>query len=151
MQKGVEFFKVKWKNIAPQFSTWEPIKHLRGDALKAALMTFREARSSVMAAFESRKKAARQGTLDVGNQSTDTDVDVEKQPNTFHFRKARNDVWKYFYPKYFDTVKKADYSKCRFCDSAIKCANTTNLNAHLIAKHADEMKNDKMNSGKVNT
>jgi hypothetical protein len=31
MQKSVEFFKVKWKNIAPQGSTWEPIENLRGD------------------------------------------------------------------------------------------------------------------------
>lgn len=149
MQKGVEFFKVKWRNIASQGSTWEPIEHLRDDASKASLLAFREARASATAAFESRKKAAREGALETGNQSTDTDVDLDKQPNTFHFRKPRSDVWNFFQPKYFDTSKKAEYAKCRFCDSAIKCANTTNLNAHLVAKHADEIKNEKINSGKV--
>ena len=152
IQKGVEYFKVKWINISPQGSTWETLEHLRGDAAKAALMGFREAKAAEIAAFESKKKAARQGQLEK-NQSTDTEVDsldeADKQPYIFHFRRPRSDVWKYFYPKFFDMVKKAEYAKCRFCDSAIKCANTTNLNAHLTAKHADEMKNDKIQSGKV--
>ena len=152
IQKGVEYFKVKWINISPQGSTWEPLEHLRGDATKAALMGFREAKAAEIAAFESKKKAARQGQLEK-IQSTDTEVDsldeADKQPYIFHFRRPRSDVWKYFYSKFFDRVKKAEYAKCRFCDSAIKCANTTNLNAHLTAKHADEMKNDKIQSGKV--
>ena len=109
-----------------------------GDAAKAALMGFREARAAKIAAFESKKKAARQGQLEK-NQSTDTEVDsldeADKHPYIFHFRRPRSDVWKYFYPKFFDRVKKAEYANCRFFDSAIKCANTTNLN--LTAKHAD--------------
>ena len=159
-QKGVEYFKVKWRNISAQGSTWEPVGHLRGDSAKACLLAFREIRAAKDAEHDARTKALRQGKLDAvslaeGNNGK-SDVLVGETPetergqkSTFHLRKARSDVWKWFYPKYYDASKRGDYAKCRFCDCAVKCSNTTNLQGHLNSKHADEMKVEKLKGGQV--
>ena len=160
IQKGVEYFKVKWRNISSQGSTWEPIEHLRGDSAKACLMAFREVRATQEADHDARTRALRQGKMDdaflpEGNDGKSDAVvgeapDTERgQKSTFHLRKSRSDVWKWFYPKYYDPAKRGEYAKCRFCDCAVKCCNTTNLQGHLNSKHADEMKVEKLKAGQV--
>ena len=50
LRQGVSFLHVKWEGIPEDGNTWEPVKHLVGDAAEAALAAFREKQARDIAA-----------------------------------------------------------------------------------------------------
>lgn len=150
-RKGVQYFKVKWVDIAPAGSTWEPASHFIGDPAKAALLSFRQKRAADQAAVD-----AARAELRAGKQSGTDDAGIDKVQDTskddelcsdetnaalvkLQFRKKHSDVWKFFAPKRFEVAANAYMAKCKMCGVDIKALNTTNLKAHLNSIHADEM------------
>ena len=76
-RKGVQYFKVKWVDIAPAGSTWEPASHFIGDPAKAALLSFRQKRAADQAAVD-----AARAELRAGKQSGTDDAGIDKVQDT---------------------------------------------------------------------
>jgi hypothetical protein len=67
-------------------------------------------------------------------------------------RQNRSDVWKFFFPRYWDASGpsgKGYYAKCRLCQCLLKVLNTTNLRGHLDKRHAGHMIEDAQTGKKV--
>lgn len=153
-KKRVEYFKVKWKGIATEGNTWEPASHLDGDSSKAVLAAFRKSRADDRHKEDDAAHAKLVGneTGHVSNGRTETDVDndvgdcdvvvVESGGPQKKSRQNRSDVWKFYYPRYWDhkgSSGKGYYAKCKLCQLVLKVSNTTNLRGHLDKRHAGEM------------
>jgi hypothetical protein len=153
-RKKVQYFKVKWVDIAPAGSTWEPAAHFIGDPAKQALSLFRQKRAADQAATDvaraERRSGKTPGTENVDGDhaattGTEREVDMVTDdtnganPKQLQFRKRHSDVWKFFAPKRFEVSSNAYLAKCKICNIDIKALNTTNLKAHLNSMHADAM------------
>jgi hypothetical protein len=156
-RKKVQYFKVKWVNIATAGNTWEPVAHFIGDPAKQALSAFRQKRAADEAAADAARAQRRSGNtpgntpgndnVNGDNAATGTDRDIEMATddtngaNARHlqFRKKHSDVWNFFAPKRFEVQSNAYLAKCKMCGVDIKALNTTNLKAHLNSMHANEM------------
>ena len=161
-RKKVEFFKIKWVDIAPEGCTWEPAAHLIGDGAKAALAAFRQQRAADQEAHEAVRRARRAGKAadsDATVPSQDEEVNVMdcraagsnkvslvKRPNG---RKQSSDVWRFFHSKEFNEEEKGYYSRCKLCSVPIKVLNTTNLQAHLNSCHPKQVVEFKVETSKV--
>ena len=181
-KQRIEFFKVKWKGISPEGNTWEPASHFQGEDAKAVLAAFRKARAEDMhehdqdaagrragigngevdggSGADEGGKRSRSGTRrDTGSGTADVDGEgdevaiVDSGTQNKKQRQNRSDVWKFFYPRYWDTngpSGKGYYAKCRLCQYALKVSNTTNLRGHLDKRHAGHMVEDAQTGKKVN-
>ena len=150
-KKKVEFFKVKWKGISTDGNTWEPAAHFEGDAAKAVLAAFRKARADDRHRQDDLAVAKLAGAVTAkdGRPCLDADagsdaevVVVEEHGPQKKIRQNRSDVWKFYFPRYWDAKGpsgKGYYAKCRLCQSILKVSNTTNLRGHLDKRHAGEM------------
>lgn len=160
-RKGVPYFKVKWVDIAPAGSTWEPAAHFIGDPAKTALSVFRQKRASDQAATEVARAQVRAGNKSGtrhasggDNVGSDRDVDVVSDDTNCamtkqQFRKKQSDVWKFFAHKRFEVAANAYLAKCKICGIDIKALNTTNLKAHLNSIHAEQMCKYKTDNNKA--
>ena len=161
-RKKIQYFKVKWANIAERGCTWEPAAHFVGDPAKAALSAFRQKRVAEQAAVDAARAERRAGKRPADNEAGDVgDADddvqavhpkaVQAAPYTNKFRKKQSEVWKFFEGKVFDSVVGAYVAKCKICGINIKALNTTNLKAHLNSLHPKEMVTFKVQNNKVTT
>ena len=124
-RKKVQYFKVKWVNIATAGNTWEPAAHFIGDPAKQALSAFRQKRAADEAAADAARAQRRSGNtpgntpgndnVNGDNAATGTDRDIEmvtddtNGANARHlqFRKKHSDVWNFFAPKRFEVQSNA--------------------------------------------
>ena len=163
----MEYFKVKWVDIAEEGSTWEPAASFQGDAAKTALANFRQERAAYASKVEAAKAARRAGkqpapTSAARNPQVEADnaadnasdeVVIADNPNgiTSHkhaaFRRKQSWVWRWYGPKFYCQERGGYYVKCKICAEVVKHVNTTNLAFHLNGKHPKEMCDDK--TGKV--
>ena len=161
IKKKVEYFKVKWVDIADKGCTWEPLAHLIGDEAKQALHVFKEKRAAEAAAEAEARRARAAGAdgaaAGVGNPTAaagaagataDSDV-VIVEPTTKKPRRKSSSCWQFFNPKYYDPELKGHYAKCKLCQRPIKVVNTSNLTAHLNQKHPEEVCDEKEKVFKV--
>jgi hypothetical protein len=183
-KQRVEYFKVKCSGIPSEGNTWEPAAHFVGDASKAVLTAFRQARADDMnrkdqscpASGETetgsgcgpgRRKRSRQGDSGGGGDGSgsakggtngvglvdDEEVTIEDDDGVQKkHRQNRSDVWKFFFPRYWDAngpSGKGYYAKCRLCHCLLKVLNTTNLRGHLDKRHAGHMVEDAQTGKKV--
>ena len=143
-RKKVQYFKVKWVNIATAGNTWEPVAHFIGDPAKQALSAFRQKRAADEAAADAARAQRRSGNtpgntpgndnVNGDNAATGTDRDIEMATddtngaNARHlqFRKKHSDVWKFFAPKSFEVSSNAYLAKCKICSIDIKALTENN-------------------------
>jgi hypothetical protein len=157
-RKKVEYFKIKWIDIAPEGCTWEPAAHLIGDQAKAALSAFRQQRAAQQEADDAIRRARRAGKAAEANAqelSPDDDlriIDPQGAGPTVkraNGRKQSSDVWRFFHSKEFNEEEKGFYARCKICSVPIKVCNTTNLQAHLNSCHPKEVVEFKVEANKV--
>ena len=176
-KQRIEFFKVKWKGISSEGNTWEPAAHFQGEDAKAMLAAFRKARAEDMHEHEQdaagrragirngedndgsgageggkRSRADRSGNGSGTVDGDGDDIAIVDSGTHKKQRQNRSDVWKFFYPRYWDTngpSGKGYYAKCRLCQYALKVSNTTNLRGHLDKRHAGHMVEEAQTGKKV--
>ena len=137
-RKQVEYFKIKWIDIAPKGCTWEPAAHLIGDQAKAALSAFRQQRAAEQEADETIRRARRAGKAAEANAqelSPDDDLRIidpqgagSQLPSALNCivkrangRKQSSDVWRFFTRKNSTRRRKVFTLVARFAASRSRC------------------------------
>ena len=154
MTKTNRFFRVKWKSIHKNGSTWEPEHHLIGPHAKKILAEYLAAKEAADDAAKKKKEAMLAGELvETGAEeaaaAAAADPSIEGFNNEQDNKKKVNRlngsaVWHYYGAWYWDNKSSParKVADCKLCGKSVSASSTSNLKAHLASSHAKKMVTD---------